>query len=62
MAEFRYNLLDANDGTWIIYDKFTGRIAEENGAICSRLDFEEADNLIDDMNIRHIRKTCLRRR
>lgn len=46
----RYDLRKEKDGTWTVYDIFTGLPAEVNGTPLMMLEIEEADDAIDILN------------
>ena len=46
----RYDMRKEIDGTWTVFDMFTGRPAEVNGVPIMHLDIEEADDAIDLLN------------
>jgi hypothetical protein len=46
----RYHLRKEIDGTWTVFDIFTGLPTEINGVPIMRLDIEEADDAIDLLN------------
>lgn len=52
MAEHkqRYDMRQELDGTWTVFDIFTGMPAEVYGQFCCLLDIEEADDLVDLLN------------
>lgn len=50
MANQRYDLRKELDGTWTVFDVFTGWAAEVNGGPAIRLDAQDADDLVDLLN------------
>lgn len=46
----RFDARKEKDGTWTVFDRFTGLPAEVNGTPLVMLDIEEADDAIDLMN------------
>lgn len=66
MAQQRYDLRREADGTWTVFDMFTGRPAVVSGAVqvdeglqATGLELEEADDLVDLMNLQDIRRRGL---
>ncbi|WP_159591908.1 MULTISPECIES: hypothetical protein [Chelativorans] len=63
MAPQRYDLRQEPDGTWTVIDVFTGWPAMINGQAqisgdvqATGLDMEEADDLVDLMNLQDVRR------
>jgi hypothetical protein len=56
MAENRYNLRKEYDGSWTVFDIFTGMPAEVNGIPQDGLEMEQADDLVDLLNLQYIRR------
>ena len=50
----RYDMRSEDDGTWTVYDIFTGFPAEVNGVAQDHLDMEIADDLVDLLNADYI--------
>lgn len=52
MAQHRYEIRREPDGTWTVFDVFTGWPAEVDGHLpATGLDMEEADDLLDLLNL-----------
>jgi hypothetical protein len=56
MAENRYDLRKEDDGSWTVFDIFTGMPAEVNGIPQDGLEMEQADDLVDLLNLQYIRR------
>ncbi|RVG87503.1 hypothetical protein [Sinorhizobium meliloti] len=56
MSENRYGLRQENDGTWTVFDIFTGVPARVNDVEQIGLDSEQADDLVDLLNLLYIRR------
>ncbi|MDX1045497.1 hypothetical protein GOL40_19555 [Sinorhizobium medicae] len=56
MSENRYNLRQEDDGTWTVFDIFTGLPAEVNDVAQVGLDMEQADDLVDLLNLLYIKR------
>jgi hypothetical protein len=52
----RYDLRKDADGSWAVYDIFTGQTAEVNGIPQDGLDIQTADDLVDLLNIEYINR------
>ncbi len=50
MAQQRYDLRREDDGTWTVFDVFTGLPAEAPDGPAFGLSMEEADDLVDILN------------
>lgn len=50
MSENRYDLRQENDGTWTVFDIFTGLPARVNDVEQVGLELEQADDLVDLLN------------
>ena len=50
MAQHRYDLRKEKDGTWTVYDVFTGWAAEVDHRKAMGLDEQDADELVDLLN------------
>lgn len=63
MAHQRYDLRKELDGTWTVFDVFTGWAAEVNGRPAKQLDAQDADELVDLLNYQDAkRRGTLRQR
>lgn len=51
MSENRYDLRQDNDGTWTVFDIFTGLPARVNEVEQIGLEMEQADDLVDLLNL-----------
>ncbi|MGH0278368.1 hypothetical protein [Sinorhizobium meliloti] len=51
MSENRYNLRQEDDGTWTVFEIFTGLPAEVNDVEQVGLEMEQADDLVDLLNL-----------
>ncbi|PJO48973.1 hypothetical protein [Brucella pituitosa] len=56
MAENRYDLRKEDDGSWTVFDIFTGMPAEVNSIPQDGLEMEQADDLVDLLNLQYIRR------
>ncbi|MCK4205297.1 hypothetical protein J3U99_11015 [Brucella pituitosa] len=56
MAENRYDLRKEDDGSWTVFDIFTGMPAEVNGIPQDGLEMQQADDLVDLLNLQYIRR------
>lgn len=56
MPENRYNLRQEDDGTWTVFDIFTGLPVEVNEAEQVGLEMEQADDLVDLLNLLYIKR------
>ncbi|MDX0752894.1 hypothetical protein GOL39_28740 [Sinorhizobium medicae] len=56
MSENRYNLRQEDDGTWTVFDIFTGLPPEVNDVEQVGLDMEQADDLVDLLNLLYIKR------
>ncbi|RVO76225.1 hypothetical protein CN063_33290 [Sinorhizobium meliloti] len=56
MSENRYNLRQEDDGTWTVFDIFTGLPAEVNEVEQAGLEMEQADDLVDLLNLLYIKR------
>ena len=56
MAENRYDLRKEDDGSWTVFDIFTGMPAEVNGIPQDGLEMEQADDLVELLNLQYIRR------
>ncbi|MCV9909964.1 hypothetical protein OIV19_20405 [Brucella sp. HL-2] len=56
MTENRYDLREEEDGSWTVFDIFTGMPAEVNGIPQDGLEMEQADDLVDLLNLQYIRR------
>ncbi len=54
MQKNRYDLRQEPDGTWTVYDIFTGMPAEVNDVPQFGLEMEKADDLVDLLNYLYI--------
>lgn len=50
MAQQRYDLRKEEDGTWTVFDVFTGQPADAPDGPAFGLDMEDADDLVDILN------------
>jgi hypothetical protein len=64
MDHQRYDLRKEPDGTWTVFDVFTGWPARVDGHVTAKgLDFLEADDLVDLLNFQDAkRRGVLKRR
>lgn len=60
MAQQRYDLRKEPDGTWTVFDVFTGQPADDWGAPAVGLDMEYADDLVDLLNIVDLKRRITR--
>ncbi|TPL07583.1 hypothetical protein FJ938_11115 [Mesorhizobium sp. B2-4-14] len=60
MAQQRYDLRKETDGTWTVFDVFTGQPAEIEGQPVTGLDLEYADDLVDLLNIADVKRRLSR--
>ncbi|KOF22560.1 hypothetical protein AC244_03320 [Ensifer adhaerens] len=56
MPENRYDLRQESDGTWTVFDIFTGMPALVNEVEQVGLELEQADDLVDLLNLLYIRR------
>jgi hypothetical protein len=56
MTKQRYDIRHNDDGTWAVFDAFTGLTAEVNDIPQDGLDAEQADDLVDLLNLLDLRK------
>ncbi|MDX0966450.1 hypothetical protein GOL81_25145 [Sinorhizobium medicae] len=56
MSENRYDLRQDADGTWTVFDIFTGLPARVNDVEQVGLDSEQADDLVDLLNLLYIKR------
>ncbi|MCO6423872.1 hypothetical protein JT737_19385 [Sinorhizobium meliloti] len=56
ISENRYNLRQEDDGTWTVFDIFTGLPAEVNEVEQVGLEMERADDLVDLLNLLYIKR------
>ncbi len=56
MPENRYDLRQEPDGTWTVFDIFTGMPALVNEVEQVGLELEQADDLVDLLNLLYIRR------
>jgi hypothetical protein len=56
MAENRYDLRQEADGTWTVFDIFSGLPAEVNEVEQVGLELEQADDLVDLLNLLYIKR------
>lgn len=56
MQQNRYDLRQEDDGSWTVFDIFTGLPAEVNGVPQDGLEIEKADDLVDLLNLLYIRR------
>ncbi|KSV61898.1 hypothetical protein [Ensifer adhaerens] len=56
MTENRYDLRKEPDGTWTVFDIFTGMPAQVNDVEQIGLELEQADDLVDLLNLLYIRR------
>ncbi len=56
VSQKRYDLRKDADGTWAVYDIFTGQTAEVNGIPQDGLDIHIADDLVDLLNSEYIKR------
>ncbi|NOV20936.1 hypothetical protein E5S70_33805 [Ensifer adhaerens] len=56
MTENRYDLRKEPDGTWTVFDIFTGMPALVNEVEQVGLELEQADDLVDLLNLLYIRR------
>lgn len=53
----RYNMRkNEGDEFWTVYDLFTGEPAEVNGTFLTTCEMEEADDLVDLLNLEYINR------
>lgn len=52
----RYDMRRDADGTWCVYDIFTGQTVEVNGVPQDGPDMEIADDLVDLLNAEYINR------
>lgn len=50
MTEVRYDMRKMPDGSWCVFDIFTGLAARVNDTYMVGLDIEEADDMVDLLN------------
>lgn len=56
MHQNRYDMQQEKDGTWTVFDIFTGLPAEVNDVPQDGLEMEQADDLVDLLNLLYIRR------
>ncbi|MBD9636056.1 hypothetical protein IB277_07085 [Ensifer sp. ENS07] len=56
MTENRYDLRKEPDDTWTVFDIFTGMPAQVNDVEQIGLELEQADDLVDLLNLLYIRR------
>lgn len=56
MTKNRYDLRKEPDGTWTVFDIFTGMPAQVNDVEQIGLELEQADDLVDLLNLLYIRR------
>ncbi|AMX97127.1 hypothetical protein EOA22_05250 [Mesorhizobium sp. M7A.F.Ca.US.014.04.1.1] len=56
MAQQRYDLKKEPNGTWTVFDVFTGQPAEPDGHPATGLDMEYADDLVDLLNAADLKR------
>lgn len=56
VSQNRYDLRKDADGSWAVYDIFTGQTAEVNGIPQDGLDIHIADDLVDLLNAEYINR------
>ncbi|WP_162771270.1 hypothetical protein [Rhizobiales bacterium] len=56
MTENRYDLRKESDDTWTVFDIFTGMPALVNEVEQVGLELEQADDLVDLLNLLYIRR------
>ncbi|MQW47730.1 hypothetical protein [Sinorhizobium meliloti] len=56
MSENRYDRRQDADGTWTVFDIFTGLPAEVNEVEQVGLEMEQADDLVDLLNLLYIKR------
>lgn len=56
MATQRFDIRREPDGSWTVYDVFTGATVAVSGSPMTGLDVEEADDLVDLLNLRDARR------
>ncbi|PWK65850.1 hypothetical protein [Aminobacter sp. AP02] len=59
-SEARYNLRKEANGTWTVYDVFTGLPARVKGVEQVWLEMEQADDLVDLLNLQDARRRGLK--
>ncbi len=52
----RYDIRREDDGTWTVFDVFTGLPAEVGDELLFGLDMEEADDAVDLLNLADVRR------
>jgi hypothetical protein len=62
MATQRHRVRQNPDGYWTVYDVFTGYPVEIDGVIKDRLMAEEADDLVDLLNLQDAKRRGLIKR
>ena len=60
MGQQRYDLRKEPDGTWTVFDVFTGLPAEPDGWSASGLELEYADDLVDLLNAVDLKRRVAR--
>lgn len=58
-SEARYDMRDEPDGTWTVFDIFTGLPAVVDDVPLTGLEMEEADDLVDLLNFKDARRRGL---
>lgn len=58
-SEARYDMRDEPDGTWTVFDIFTGLPAVVDDVPLIGLEMEEADDLVDLLNFKDARRRGL---
>jgi hypothetical protein len=56
MHKNRYDMRKENDGSWTVFDIFTGLPAKVKGVLQDGLDMEQADDLVDLLNYLDIKR------
>ncbi|MBZ9977820.1 hypothetical protein LB555_20490 [Mesorhizobium sp. BR-1-1-10] len=60
MAQQRYDLRKEPDGTWTVFDVFTGIPADPEGHPAVGLEMEYADDLVDLLNAINLKRRVSR--
>ncbi|TPL21101.1 hypothetical protein FJ945_20530 [Mesorhizobium sp. B2-4-9] len=60
MAQQRFDLRKKQDGTWTVFDVFTGQPADVYGTPAEGLEMEYADDLVDLLNAADMKRRAAR--
>lgn len=56
MQKIRYDMRKEKDGTWTVFDIFTGEPAKVNDVPQEGLEMEQADDLVDLLNYLYVKR------